>query len=249
MSYLVDTDLVAELSRRTPNPHVVAWFREVPDTALHLSVLTLGELRKGVESLAHVRRKERLRVWSENDLADWFGERLLPVTAAVAERWGRLLAEAGRPVPAVDSLLAATALQHGLRMVTRNTQDFGFPGLDVVNPWEHGKLDAPNSHRLEKHVAAPSTGLAGKIKADERAELAFLRSELARLRAENRDLRSRLGQQDLAEAPDTPIRLPSPAQPPESNGAPSVHAGSSPEEKVRLFRQFFRGREDVYAVR
>ncbi len=139
MSYLVDTNVVAELSRRVPNPLVVSWFRDVPDTALHLSVLTLGELRKGVESLADARRKERLRVWLENDLAEWFGDRLLPVTAAVADRWGRLLAGAGRPVPAVDSLLAATALHHGLRMVTRNSQDFVFPGLDVVNPWEHGR--------------------------------------------------------------------------------------------------------------
>ena len=138
MSYLVDTDVVAELSRRVPNPRVVSWFRDVPDTALHLSVLTLGELRKGVETLADARRKERLRVWLENDLAEWFGDRLLPVTAAVADRWGRLLAGAGRPVPAVDSLLAATALHHGLRMVTRNSKDFVLPGLDVVNPWEHG---------------------------------------------------------------------------------------------------------------
>jgi hypothetical protein len=138
VSYLVDTNVVAGLSRRVPNPRVVSWFREVPDTALHLSVLTLGELRKGVESLADARKKERLRVWLENDLAEWFGERLLPVTAAVADRWGRLLAEAGRPVPAVDSLLAATALHHGLRMVTRNSQDFVFRGLDIVNPWEHG---------------------------------------------------------------------------------------------------------------
>lgn len=137
MSYLVDTNVVAELSRRAPNPRVVSWFRDVPDTALHLSVLTLGELRKGVESLRDARRKEPLRVWLENDLGEWFGERLLPVTAGVADLWGRLLAQAGRPVPAIDSLLAATALHHGLRMVTRNARDFAFPGLDVINPWDH----------------------------------------------------------------------------------------------------------------
>lgn len=135
MSYLIDTNVVAELARREPDPMVVAWFQDVPDAALHVSVLTLGELRKGVESLADSRRRERLRVWLENDLAEWFGDRLLPVTVAVADRWGRLLAEAGRPVPAIDSLLAATALQLGLRMVTRNEKDFGYPGLDVINPW------------------------------------------------------------------------------------------------------------------
>jgi hypothetical protein len=139
VSYLVDTNVVAELARRAPNPRVAAWFRNVPDTALHLSVLTLGELRKGVEALADARRKERLRVWLENDLAEWFGDRLLPVSAGVADLWGRLLAQAGRPVPAIDSLLAATALHHGLRMVTRNERDFVFQGLDVVNPWEPGR--------------------------------------------------------------------------------------------------------------
>jgi predicted nucleic acid-binding protein len=135
VSYLVDTNVVAELARREPDPRVVAWFREVPDAALHLSVLTLGELRKGVESLAEVRRRERLRVWLENDLAEWFGERLLPVSAAVADHWGRILAKAARPMPAIDSLIAATAIHHGLRMVTRNEKDFGFPGLEVINPW------------------------------------------------------------------------------------------------------------------
>lgn len=136
MSYLVDTNVVAELARRNPDPHVVAWFRDVPDAALHLSVLTLGELRKGVESLPNGRRRERLRVWLENDLAEWFGERLLPVSSGVADLWGRLLAQAGRPVPAIDSLLAATALHHALRIVTRNEKDFVFPGLQVVNPWK-----------------------------------------------------------------------------------------------------------------
>jgi predicted nucleic acid-binding protein len=135
VSYLVDTNVVAELARREPDHRVVAWFREVPDAALHLSVLTLGELRKGVESLAETRRRERLRVWLENDLAEWFGERLLPISAAVADRWGRLLAQAARPRPAIDSLIAATAIHHGLRMVTRNEKDFDFPGLEVINPW------------------------------------------------------------------------------------------------------------------
>lgn len=135
MSYLVDTNVVAELARREPEPRVVAWFRDVPESALHLSVLTLGELRKGVESLGDTRRRERLRTWLEHDLAEWFGERLLPISAAVADRWGRLLAQAGRPLPAVDSLLAATAIHHELRIVTRNEKDFSVPGLEVINPW------------------------------------------------------------------------------------------------------------------
>ena len=135
MSYLLDTNVISELVRATPDERVVAWFREVPDEALHVSALTLGEIRRGVERLAAGTRRERLRVWLETDLAGWFGDRVLAVDVAVADRWGRLLSAAKRPVPAIDSLLAATALHHELRLVTRNTADFAFPGLEVVNPW------------------------------------------------------------------------------------------------------------------
>ena len=136
MSYLLDTNVVSELVRPKPNNQVVSWFKSVPDDALHLSVLSLGEIRKGVEQLKTSRRQERLRVWLEQDIKDWFGVRLLSVDAAVAERWGRLLAQTKRPVPAIDSLLAATALHNELRVVTRNENDFDFPDLDVINPWK-----------------------------------------------------------------------------------------------------------------
>jgi predicted nucleic acid-binding protein len=135
VSYLLDTNVLGEVTRRTPDARVLAWLRNVPDGTLHVSVLTLGEIRKGVESLPHGERRERLRVWLEEDVPQWFEDRLLPVSAGVADRWGRLLAQVGRPVPAVDSLLAATALEHDLRMVTRNEADFDFPGLQVINPW------------------------------------------------------------------------------------------------------------------
>ena len=111
------------------------WFEQAPDSALHLSVLSLGEIRSGVERLSAGRRRETLRLWLEQDLPLWFENRLLAVDTVVADRWGRLLAEVGRPVSAVDSLLAATALAHGLRVVTRNTADFDFPGVEIVNPW------------------------------------------------------------------------------------------------------------------
>jgi toxin FitB len=115
---------------------VAAWFEATPGTALHVSVLTLGELRKGVEALRDRARQERLRVWLEIELPQWFDTRVLPIDLAVAERWGRLLAAAGRPLPAVDSLLAATALDRGLRLVTRNVRDFEGLGLEIVDPWE-----------------------------------------------------------------------------------------------------------------
>lgn len=138
MSYLLDTNVLSELARRRPDARVLRWFQHVPEETLHLSVLSVGELRCGIEGTKDGARREKLRVWLERDLADRFSDRLLSITPAVADRWGRLLAEVGRSVPAIDSLLAATALAHGLRIVTRNVRDFRFPGLLVVNPWEGG---------------------------------------------------------------------------------------------------------------
>ena len=139
MSYLVDTNVASQPVRPKPNPDVLAWLESVPDEALHLSVLSIGEMRDGVERLqVSTKKRERLRVWLEQDIPDWFEGRILPVDMAVADRWGRLISERrtfGKPLPAVDSLLAATALVHGLRLVTRNTKDFDVAGLEVVNPW------------------------------------------------------------------------------------------------------------------
>jgi predicted nucleic acid-binding protein len=134
VSYLLDTNVISELARPKPDSYISAWFASVPDETLHLSVLTLGEIRKGVERLPASRKRERLRLWLEHDLAEWFAERLLPIDTGIADRWGCLLAETARPLPAIDSLLAATALHHGLRFVTRNAHDFAFPGLEVIDP-------------------------------------------------------------------------------------------------------------------
>ena len=135
MSYLLDTNIISETVRRNPNKAVIAWLDQLPAEALFVSVLTLGEIRKGIEVLADKRRQEKLRLWLEHELPAWFEGRVLPVDLAVADRWGRLLAEVGRPVPTVDSLLAATALHHELRLVTRNAGDFDYPGLQVINPF------------------------------------------------------------------------------------------------------------------
>ena len=135
MSYLLDTNIVSETVRRNPNKAVIAWLDQLPGEALFVSVLTLGEIRKGIETLPDKRRREKLRLWLEHDLPAWFEDRVLPVDLSVADRWGRLLAEVGRPLPTIDSLLAATALHHGLRLVTRNAADFDYPGLEVINPF------------------------------------------------------------------------------------------------------------------
>lgn len=135
MSYLLDTNIVSETVRRNPNKAVIAWLDQLPGEALYVSVLTLGEIRKGIEAVADRRRRERLRLWLDHELIAWFEGRVLSIDLAVADRWGRLLAEVGRPVPTIDSLLAATALHHELRLVTRNSGDFEYPGLEVINPF------------------------------------------------------------------------------------------------------------------
>jgi toxin FitB len=138
LSYLIDTNVISELTRAKPAPAVTTWFEEVADEALHLSVLTIGELRRSVEKLPSGKRKEKLRYWLEQELPDWFGTRLLPINAAVADTWGRMQANSERTLPAVDSLLAATALHHHLRLVTRNTMDFDVAGLETIDPWLRG---------------------------------------------------------------------------------------------------------------
>jgi len=92
-------------------------------------------MRKGVEGLADADRRAALLDWLEAELPIFFTGRILPVDAQVADRWGRLVATANRPVPAIDSLLAATAAHHGLSLVTRNVRDFANLGLEIINPW------------------------------------------------------------------------------------------------------------------
>jgi len=136
LNFLVDTNTVSELRKKRPASSVLAWFESVADEHLYFSVLSVGEIRRGVEKLAESEQRSLLLTWLEHELIPWFGGRLLSVDLVVAERWGRLLAEVGRPLPTVDSLLAATALVHDLTVVTRNAADFALPGVKVLNPWE-----------------------------------------------------------------------------------------------------------------
>ena len=135
MSYLLDTNVISELRRKTANAGVVEWCSGRPAATLFLSVLTLGELRKGVQGVAAGDRRTILLDWLEVELPIFFSGRILPVDSHVADRWGRLMAAAGRPIPAIDSLTGATAAQHGLRLVTRNVRDFADLGVEVINPW------------------------------------------------------------------------------------------------------------------
>ncbi len=136
MSYLIDTNALSELKKRQPHPAVAQWFAVRPAAGLYLSVLTLGELRKGIEAMPTGMRKASFLDWLESDIPSYFAGRILPVDRRIAERWGHLCATAARPLPAIDSLLAATALEHGLTLVTRNWVDFDLPGIRILNPWQ-----------------------------------------------------------------------------------------------------------------
>lgn len=138
--FLLDTNLLSEFNRRgDPNPRVKEWLEAAEGGSLHASVLTLAEIRFGIELLPASRRRTQLEQWLDRDLPGWFAGRFLPVDRPVAERWGVLRAPAqmkGRLVPVIDGLLAATALEHDLTIVSRNLSDFAATGVAVLSPWE-----------------------------------------------------------------------------------------------------------------
>lgn len=135
MKYLVDTNVISEIRKGNRcNPGVAAWYATVVDEDLCLSVLVLGEIRKGVE-LRRTRDPQQAQVleaWLDT-VTEAFGERALPIEPAIADEWGRL--NAMRPIPVIDGLLAATAKVHGLTLVTRNEADVTGLGAAVLNPF------------------------------------------------------------------------------------------------------------------
>ena len=136
MRYLFDTSTISEALKRQPNPSVIAWLSGTSTDHTFISVLTLGEVQKGVEKLPDGSKRERIRYWLEVELPQQFGDHVLTIDNEVADRWGRIVAQqAGKPRPPIDCLLAATALTHGLTLVTRDTDFVGIPGLEIFNPW------------------------------------------------------------------------------------------------------------------
>ncbi len=135
--FLLDTNVISELVRPKPEPKVIAWVTATDENLLYLSVLTLGEIRKGIVLLKDASRRVALETWLDSDLALRFQGRILAIDKGVADRWGRLAAQAGTKtaLPVIDGLLAATTLQHNLTLVTRNTKDFVGTNVPVFNPW------------------------------------------------------------------------------------------------------------------
>jgi predicted nucleic acid-binding protein len=137
--FLLDTNCISEVVRLKPDPRLTAWIEAAEESLLFLSVLTLGEIRKGLAALPQGKRRSRLETWLEVELQARFSGRILSIDAAVADRWGLLAAVAktnGQPLSAIDGLRAATAIHHNLTIVSQNAGDFTNTQVPVVNPWE-----------------------------------------------------------------------------------------------------------------
>lgn len=133
--FLLDTNVLSEFERTSPEPKVVQWMRRTDDDLFFVSVLTLAEIRHGILRLQDVIRRTKLERWRD-DLMLRFRERTLLVDNSVADLWAELTARlSSKPIPVIDGLLAATALHHSLTLVTRNTRDVQRTGVPVLNPW------------------------------------------------------------------------------------------------------------------
>ena len=138
--FLIDTNVLSEYNRPGgPNIGVRHWLETTARSSQYVSVLTLAEIDKGIHLLPEGKRRAELVRWLRQDLESWFAGRILAVDRSVGDRWAELVSQgvrSGRPLPAIDSLIAATALTHGLIVVTRNTKDFEMAGLKTLNPWD-----------------------------------------------------------------------------------------------------------------
>jgi predicted nucleic acid-binding protein len=138
LNYLLDTNVVSEWTKPHPDQRVAVWLAQQDEDRIFISVVTLAELRRGVERLPAGARRDRLGAWLTDQLKPRFEGRVLPIDAETADICGRTVMRghaAGRPVSTMDGFLAATAEQHDLTLVTRNTVDFDILGIRIINPW------------------------------------------------------------------------------------------------------------------
>lgn len=139
MNYLLDTCVLSEFTRRQPDQRVIDWLDSIEEEKFFISVITVGEIQRGIERLPDSHRKTELLVWMNNGLLQRFAERMVVIDAPGMFLWGSLTARleaAGQPMGVMDSLIAASALQNNLIVATRNVADFLPSGVQVINPWE-----------------------------------------------------------------------------------------------------------------
>jgi len=138
MTYLLDTCLISEMVSKQPSQQVLDWLDAQVPESLFISMITIGEIAKGISKMPSSKRKESLITWLNENLPNRFKHRILSIDFSTMVLWGNLvgqLEQNGRPLPAMDSLIAAIALQNSLSLVTRNEKDFAGTGVVIVNPW------------------------------------------------------------------------------------------------------------------
>ena len=135
MSYLLDTNVISEAIKGEPNKTVISWLQSINIIYFHISVLTLGEIRKGAEKLRDMRKKQNIVKWLETELTEKFSGRVVSINQDIADKWGYISTQSN--IPAIYSLIAASALVHNLKLVTRNIKNFSnIQGLELINPWD-----------------------------------------------------------------------------------------------------------------
>jgi len=138
MKYLLDTCVISEIIKSKPDEKVVSWLQDQNEDSLYLSVLTFGEIEKGIEKAADLKRKHYLQLWVEEDLKKRFEGRIIAIDLCVATKWGAIQGDtekSGKPMPAIDGLIAVSGLMNNCIVVTRNTSDMEQSGAELLNPW------------------------------------------------------------------------------------------------------------------
>ena len=138
MRYLLDTCVISEIIKPQPYENVISWMRSTNEDSLYLSVLTFGEIEKGIEKALDATRKRRLKQWVEEDLKKRFDGRIIPVDLNISVKWGEVQGAAellGKPMPTIDGLIAVSGIVHNCIVVTRNTSDMEQSSVELFNPW------------------------------------------------------------------------------------------------------------------
>ena len=139
MKYLLDTCVISEIIKQKPDKNVISWLEGQDENSLYLSVLTFGEIEKGIEKASNQIRKQKLRLWVEDDLKKRFEGRIIPISFSIAAEWGKIQGKAellGKPMPTMDGLISVSGLVSQCTVVTRNISDMEQSSAELFNPWK-----------------------------------------------------------------------------------------------------------------